>query len=788
MITCIELENWKTHHKTRMEFGPGTNVLIGVLGSGKSSVMDAICFALFGTFPALQGREVALKEVLTRKPFKAESARIKLEFEYEKKQYLVERVIKANGTNEAKVWENQRLLAGPKVQEVNARIQSILEMNYDLFARAVYAEQNQVDYFLKLNPGQRKAKFDELLGLDKYEEVRSNSVNVQNRLKKEAEEKRKWLEDLSTQFNVNDLTELHERLARKEKQALDVQSDLERLKAEDAKLQETLRALNAIEKEYSRLKEELHRTRGRRESLEDRVKELEKNLAGHPFQTEQEARHAQEELERQRKELEDQRLKAQKTALEAQSFRERAHDARKQAGVRAKSMPAQSKEELQEQKNLIAKALEELEKERSTGKQEFQHASKEESALNEKIEIMKERVEKLDETGPQCPVCSKPLKEKEIHELKKTAEKELEDARHGHQAIKKRARALEEKLENLEATLERKKGEQLDLKAAGRTLEEVEELKKRVLDCEEKAQNLEARAKEWNENAWKGTREKIEKDLERIRMAVELIGIQKEAGQCGQRVHELAFKLEALAYNEEEATRTRAHAARMNAQHAALEKELLGLKENARETRQALERLQKIQAQLEGEGQRIQRLENSAQKMGFFVNALKETQIQLRETMLTAINQGMENLWPHLYPYEDYTCARIQIEEGNYEVKVRERSGEWVRAEGILSGGERSAVALTLRMAIALVLTRQLSWIILDEPTHNLDVKTVDRLSRLMKTHLPGLVEQIFIITHNPEVEKAATSTLYVLQRDKNVDGLTKPEKREIPIEMREME
>ena len=73
------------------------------------------------------------------------------------------------------------------------------------------------------------------------------------------------------------------------------------------------------------------------------------------------------------------------------------------------------------------------------------------------------------------------------------------------------------------------------------------------------------------------------------------------------------------------------------------------------------------------------------------------------------------------------------------------------------------------------MLTRQLSWIILDEPTHNLDAKSIQMLSSMLKTRLPSLVDQVFVITHSPEIEKSATGSLYVLQREKNEDGVTIP-------------
>ncbi len=170
------------------------------------------------------------------------------------------------------------------------------------------------------------------------------------------------------------------------------------------------------------------------------------------------------------------------------------------------------------------------------------------------------------------------------------------------------------------------------------------------------------------------------------------------------------------------------------------------------------------------------------ESLGVFSSALVNTQQQLREGVVEAINAALTELWPALYPYQDFTLAKVLVQDNDYVLTLRERSGAWIPAESTLSGGERSAAALALRMAIAFVLTRQLSWIILDEPTHNLDSKSVASLSSLLRERLPGLVDQVFVITHSPEIERAATGSLYVMNRQKDEDGATFPEERVIDI------
>jgi DNA repair exonuclease SbcCD ATPase subunit len=72
-----------------------------------------------------------------------------------------------------------------------------------------------------------------------------------------------------------------------------------------------------------------------------------------------------------------------------------------------------------------------------------------------------------------------------------------------------------------------------------------------------------------------------------------------------------------------------------------------------------------------------------------------------------------------------------------------------------------------MRVAFSLVLAKNLSWIILDEPTHNLDSNSIKELTEILRNHLPSIVEQVFVITHEKEMEKAATGKIYLLTRNK---------------------
>ena len=87
MISKISLLNWRSHSKSEVEFDRGTNALIGKMGSGKSSIMNAICFGLFGTFPDLQTRKVKLDDLIMDKPRIEDESHIIVNFVIDGKEY-----------------------------------------------------------------------------------------------------------------------------------------------------------------------------------------------------------------------------------------------------------------------------------------------------------------------------------------------------------------------------------------------------------------------------------------------------------------------------------------------------------------------------------------------------------------------------------------------------------------------------------------------------------------------------------------------------------------------------
>jgi len=681
MIKSIELQNWKTHLDSKLEFEKGTNVLVGNMGSGKTSVMDAICFSLFGTFPALQQRRIALQEIIMAKPNQMEQAAIKLEFRYGEKEFRVERTIKEKGSSEAKLFVAGKLVAGPKPKDVNEAIERELEISYNLFSRAVYSEQNQIDYFLRLSPGQRKEKFDELLELDKYEAVRGNAVTALNRLKAMAEDKAKWLQELEAGSKGTDIKELEKRVAEKEKEIEELgKKEAEQKKALEEAKQEA-RKLEEKEKKFNGLQETAMKSAYLAEKLESEVKDEEKKLEGWDAEAFQ-------------KSLEEKKDSAKKAEEQAEALEK-------------------------DSKQLIEKA--------SAARQEIK-------GNQAKIAEIGEQEQHLHKAGANCPVCKTSLGKEKKESVEKQNKQAVAELEAKNSELSGKAGAMEKEQAEKEKETQEKKLEKEKLESG------ITELEK-LIEAGKKLSEKKAEAKKATQEA-----EKAKKEIQEL-------GFE---GEKAKETKEQVIKLEAG---------TEANAKEMHARKELLES-----------AKRELENAEKTAGQVKQLREQVSGIEQSCGKLQLFTNSLRETQAQLRESLIETINEAMDSIWQSIYPYGDYTSAKMRVDEGNYELVVRDKSGKWVRVEGILSGGERSAAAICIRIAFSLVLTRNLSWLILDEPTHNLDSTAVSTLGKMMRESLPELIQQVFVITHDKEMEKAASGTLHMLSRNKENDEPTQVE------------
>jgi len=151
----------------------------------------------------------------------------------------------------------------------------------------------------------------------------------------------------------------------------------------------------------------------------------------------------------------------------------------------------------------------------------------------------------------------------------------------------------------------------------------------------------------------------------------------------------------------------------------------------------------------------VKALEKQVEFIKRFTSALLSAQEVLRKNFVTAVNEVMSSTWQEIYPYDAWNAVRLLATENDYLLQLRQ-GDEWFPVVGFASGGERVLAALAVRIAFAKLMAPNFSVLILDEPTHNLDVDAIDTLVKVLQERVSNFVDQIFVVTHEERIAEAA--------------------------------
>ena len=148
-------------------------VLVGPTGSGKSSIIDAVIFALYGSIPRL--RKGRVEPVIS---LGAQRARIRFEFSVGGTRYSATRVVQRTKTGAT--TNEARLEGGPEdvvgAAELTAAVEALLGLSYEHFTKSVVLPQGKFASFLLDGSSDRQALLRELLDLGRYARVRDLAV------------------------------------------------------------------------------------------------------------------------------------------------------------------------------------------------------------------------------------------------------------------------------------------------------------------------------------------------------------------------------------------------------------------------------------------------------------------------------------------------------------------------------------------------------------------------------------------------------------------------------------
>lgn len=159
LLTSVELFDFRCHeHIVVTPPAEGITAIVGGNGAGKSTIVDAVAWCLYGAKPSGVPRMSSLIR------HGADSCCVRVELVIEKDTVLVERRV-VSGSTECDVWVNGEHRAGPAVSHVDPFLRRLLGMDVKGFFSAVFVAQKQVDQLVVASPKERGVIIEKLTGV-----------------------------------------------------------------------------------------------------------------------------------------------------------------------------------------------------------------------------------------------------------------------------------------------------------------------------------------------------------------------------------------------------------------------------------------------------------------------------------------------------------------------------------------------------------------------------------------------------------------------------------------------
>ena len=238
----------------------------GQNGAGKSSLLDAITWSLFG-----EARGKSSDVINLRADVKA--AEVTLTFQHEENTYRVQRSLPRNKNTvlefQVRTQTGWKPLSEKTTRETQARIEQTLRLDFDTFVNASFFLQGKADQFTQQNATRRKEVLSNILGLEMWEDYKNKTAEKRKALEREMDELDGRIREIDAELAEEDLRKA--RLA-------ELESSLVQLTASRTAhefILDNIKRNAALVEEQSKmtamLSEQLERTRAARAGLEERL-------------------------------------------------------------------------------------------------------------------------------------------------------------------------------------------------------------------------------------------------------------------------------------------------------------------------------------------------------------------------------------------------------------------------------------------------------------------------------------------------------------------------------------
>ncbi|WP_158641229.1 AAA family ATPase [Candidatus Nitrosopumilus salaria] len=796
ILNSLIIDNIRSYEHEEVEFPRGISLFEGDIGSGKSTVLMAIEFALFGL-----GSQKA--ESLLSKKY--DSGSVILDFSVDGERYEIKRTLlrKSSGVNQdpknswIKIAGEKELLSP---SELKQRVLQVLKFNEPadpkaeskIFRYAIFTPQEAMKEVL-FDSRRRLETIRKAFGIEDYSIAHSNAKEVLSEIKTKSA-------ILKERFS--DITQLESEIAESKRMISELESEISQNEKENAilKIDESKKVLEL--KELQSRNNDLVKLESKKENLQEkieagksRIDAIEQEFADYEIELKEDNDKLEKLLEIKKpetakkipeiikeikkfQEISDRliKLKSEKDSLSNDISRLKEKFGEK-IDSELKSMQS-ALDDLQGEKESLVKFADEIvEKLDKVKEQQVQKQT-----LKESIE---KEIAKFSQLGNACPTCKQEITQDHHHSLVDEKEKEVEALKMELKSItdsffesNSKSKEIQEKLEAYEKEIAEIQKiipgiEEYNSKSSRLQQLDIKSLEKEFQDSKFNGRNPVEYYTELKDDLMK-----FENVTDQIKQIVEskqkvertIQNHQKEVDEILSQISEREAELEQIRKELESFGDSGSNVSVKESELDALRRKII---ENSSRIAASAENLKNQTEKInQNESKIIQsrKWESKYKKFDQFQQWLEAffipTISQIEKQVLLSILQNFNETYRRWYS--------ILVEDPTKESRIDEDFTPIVNQDGYdqeigyLSGGEKTSIALAYRLTLNSLMRKETesmksNLLILDEPT---DGFSKNQLGKIREVLDELKSEQIILVSHEKELEAYVDNIFQISKQD----------------------
>ena len=775
IIRSLKLQNYRKYKDELIEFPEGLFGIVGNNGAGKTSLIEAIAWAIYGTKGSKTEKELIKREEVVPE----EDCSVELEFTLGSDAYRVLRELRGRRQSAySSLFVNNQ----PQVEGISAVTQYLsnkLGMDYNSFFTSIFTKQKELDALSDLTPAIRKKRILKLLRID------SIDVAIKN-LRADKKDSEKIIEGVKITFQ--DIDELNSKL--------DTLKEEKITKSKNVKLEKD--AVKHAKDKRTKTK----KLRELQEGKHIRYQFLDKQLKIHE-NTKLLKTGNLEEKEEELKELQDAKKTVTKILpklklLRSTKTRKETLDVLREKFVQKDGFENQIKDidgkinKLKEDRTNVLNKLKkskELETKQKSIEDKIETHDKESKELLKKVERKKELVkgyknqrkdlkdefDKIEKLGlrSKCPTCKKTIgddlphiieyfkKEIGMFNAKITSETAL---------IGKLSESYDKSIKLLEEDKREKRSLDNLIKQKAKDTEAKTSLDSQIKSEAKQKQKIQGKIKKvgqvkYSENEHNKIKKSLEKlirlDKQRISLKSKISrvpyvkksisGLKTNLSKATTNINGISNSIKSLAFSDDDYTKAKKEYDDADSYFHKKEKDFISANSELTTNSQEITNTAKQISEEKDKRKKIKKEEEKIEVLNILDKVFGDFRIELISRIIPILSVRSSELFRKLTEgkYPSMTLDK------NYEILVEDEGKQFPLHR--FSGGEEDLASLCLRIAISQVIEERtgsegINFIVLDEIFGSQDETRKNNILKALND-ISSQFRQIIVITHVDNVK-----------------------------------